>query len=61
MRLHRKTQKTSGSLPWCAFKQTIKVPTKKQISLADILRSLPNFQLIYRFSGDVLLKNKRLK
>ena len=32
-----------------------------QISLGDILRSLPNFQLIYRFSGDVLLKNKRLK
>jgi len=32
-----------------------------QISLREILKLLPNFKLIYRFSGDVLLKNKRLK
>jgi|YNPBryBLVA2012_1023415.scaffolds.fasta_scaffold07070_2 FkbM family methyltransferase len=32
-----------------------------QVCLRDMLRLLPNFQLIYRFSGDVLLKNKCLK
>ena len=32
-----------------------------QIPLRDILKLLPNFQLVYRFSHDVLLKNKRLK
>ncbi|WP_448379798.1 FkbM family methyltransferase [Gloeomargarita sp.] len=32
-----------------------------QIPLREILRLLPDFQLVYRFSGDVLLKNKRLK
>jgi hypothetical protein len=32
-----------------------------QIPLRDILKLLPNFQLVYRFSHDVLLKNKRWK
>lgn len=32
-----------------------------QINLAQLLRLLPDFQLVYRFRGDVLLKNKRLQ
>ena len=32
-----------------------------QIPLRDILKLLPNFRLMRRFSNDVLLKNKRLK
>ncbi|MCS6781945.1 MAG: FkbM family methyltransferase [Gloeomargarita sp. SKYBB_i_bin120] len=32
-----------------------------QINLAHILRLLPNFRLVYRFAGDVLLQNQRLQ
>jgi len=110
----RKPKKHLEVVPWCIFRQTIRVPTKRldtwwqmagfpqidfiwadvqgaevdliqggkqalahtryvyteyaneelyegQIPLREILRLLPDFQLVYRFSGDVLLKNKRLK
>ncbi|MCS7030108.1 MAG: hypothetical protein NZL92_01060 [Gloeomargarita sp. SKYG116] len=32
-----------------------------QINLATLLKLLPDFKLVYRFGGDVLLKNQRLK